>query len=658
MAKRTYQEKKNLLLEQYKDVLDNKKTLLPVPTDNLLHPIDAKQVEKWKTALEKDRFILAVCGGMNSGKSMLLNCLVFEDLVLPVKSTTMTSKLTIIEHGEKPGFAVQYYTEAEWAEVPREETQATEEESFPVEKFGKKEAFEGYSDLLKYVGNPEDGGEHTRWVSKVTLIHNSTMLEDITVVDTPGINDPNPPRDRLTKEWINNANCVLYLTPSGQAFTEVDKCFIGEFLGNVLQEYRLLVVNKIDTIADSDGLETVKKWLDDLERDGDESVGRVLGKKEKRRYVSALGGFIAQQLEKSDKPLKDFLPSIDFLYHRKRLKGGGWLNEKKHKMGELRSTLEALLDSRDNLKASRANLEDLFAQHKKYHNTKTKDLEHSIKLAKKDIEALNEEKSQLDKYKKELHTATDTYRKDLRGRLQSPLQTFNLQLGEYRQEVSKDIRTRVNEWHTQRDFQAGVPNILDNHIESFYNAYNTYNTSLRGILEENLQDLKSALADSCPEISDLVGYRFDDLLPTKLERTLQKKFEHETDQMPKARTPNLKDFFGGSIIKSIIKSENIVLRRTLQNRFINEADRALRESLDSLRKELEEIRGEEALQKPFSEVEAAISQTLKKKDKEISNLITGEIDKKAAIQSAEKQLAKMETRQNKIAALKKSILGR
>ena len=85
-----YQTRKTVLCEWYDRVIENNKLL----------QADIKALQEAKSNLQDGRFIVAVCGEMNSGKSTLLNALLFSEEVLPSYVTTMTAKIALMD-GDK-----------------------------------------------------------------------------------------------------------------------------------------------------------------------------------------------------------------------------------------------------------------------------------------------------------------------------------------------------------------------------------------------------------------------------------------------------------------------------------------------------------------------------------------------------------------------------
>ena len=101
-----FELQRNHLLDAYDHILSS--GILPVEETGV------PQVEERRANLLTGRFILAVCGRINAGKSTLLNSLLFENPVLPSDDTPHTSKNSLIEYAEKESLRITFYSSEEW----------------------------------------------------------------------------------------------------------------------------------------------------------------------------------------------------------------------------------------------------------------------------------------------------------------------------------------------------------------------------------------------------------------------------------------------------------------------------------------------------------------------------------------------------------------
>ena len=102
-----YQTCQAVLCEWYDSVVENHELL----------KADVEALQEAKSNLQEDRFIVAICGEMNSGKSTLLNALLFSEEVLPSHETTMTAKIALMEGDETERVEATLYTPDEFRHV-------------------------------------------------------------------------------------------------------------------------------------------------------------------------------------------------------------------------------------------------------------------------------------------------------------------------------------------------------------------------------------------------------------------------------------------------------------------------------------------------------------------------------------------------------------
>ena len=218
---------------------------------------------------------IGILGRVKSGKSSLLNALIFDgQSILPKAATPMTAALTTLSHGKTPSAEVEFFTQADienikanydeynrqWDDryrtaLAREQQRKTRsrspeeraksranremrenvELSAAHEQYEKMEAtgesltenrlleFGSDSDLQAqleaYVGAD---GRYMPFTKSVNIRLPQENLKDIEIVDTPGINDPVQSREERTREHLNQCDVVLVLSPSGQFLNTVD----------------------------------------------------------------------------------------------------------------------------------------------------------------------------------------------------------------------------------------------------------------------------------------------------------------------------------------------------------------------------------------------------------------------------------------------------
>ena len=148
-------------------------------------------------------FLLVVIGEFNAGKSAFVNALA-GSRVLEEGPTPTTSRLQILRYADTPGRHI-------------------EQESIDV------------------VSAPVP------------------LLRDLDIVDTPGTNAIFREHERLTNEFVPQADLVLFVTSADRPFTESERSFL-ENIRNWGKKI-VVVVNKVDVLDRADDREQVKRFV-------------------------------------------------------------------------------------------------------------------------------------------------------------------------------------------------------------------------------------------------------------------------------------------------------------------------------------------------------------------------------------------------------------
>lgn len=242
-----------------------------------------ENVREVQENLEKQEFTISVCGQINAGKSSFLNYLLFNDKeVLPADDTPWTAKLTTVRYGEENSATVTYYSIKEWEllknqkvagdegvlttyydEFLKDDVNKAALEGLQVESFitseNKTVGGVALTELREYVSK---GGRKTPFVKQVDIRVNNELARGVVFVDTPGINDRNELRSKVTEDWIKQSCAVIYLFYAGQALSAADYEFIDQHLSSVPTDKILFALTKADISEDYEGAKTfVEKSL-------------------------------------------------------------------------------------------------------------------------------------------------------------------------------------------------------------------------------------------------------------------------------------------------------------------------------------------------------------------------------------------------------------
>ena len=320
-----YQTRQAALCEWYDRVIENHELL----------KADVEALQDAKSNLQEGRFIVAVCGEMNCGKSTLLNALLFSEEVLPSHVTTMTAKIALMEGDECERVEATLYTPDEFryvVETSKPDERSAQElvearETARAEGLRESDLLtnpariiseDGLDKLIQFAAVCSRGGIYSAYVNWVQLWADRPWLHQVTVADTPGTNDPNPERDKITRDWIQRADAVVYVTFAGMAgMNEADVKFIDEHLAHVDPQRRIIAVNKCDLQPNEAAiLSHIRKT-----RDSDDLRMKALfGNDDQIVLVSGLGALISA-MQEAGRPLSE-----DLTWHERELSDKGYLS--------------------------------------------------------------------------------------------------------------------------------------------------------------------------------------------------------------------------------------------------------------------------------------------------------------------------------------------
>ena len=336
----SYQKRKELLCHWYDRIIEHAELLQP----------DTDVLREKLANLHAERFVVAVCGEMNSGKSTLLDALLFGEEVLPAATTTMTAKIVLMDGASSDGIEATFYTPGEFERVlsaSGKDSQAHAEfsgareaartagvrESDVVKTPAHVESADSLKELVRYAAVHSKGGVYSAYVNSIHLYADRPWLHQVTVADTPGTDDPNPERDKITREWIGRADAVVYVTFAGQAgMTKSDVKFLDENLAHVDPRCRIIAVNKCDLQPNA---EAIRSHINRIRTSGDPRMASLFGDDEGIVLVSGLGGLIAS-LQNAGRPLRD----VDMRFHARKLSRKGYLDAEQHGVDKLRNLVE------------------------------------------------------------------------------------------------------------------------------------------------------------------------------------------------------------------------------------------------------------------------------------------------------------------------------
>lgn len=194
---------------------------------------ERKDIKEQKAFIDEPDLQIAIVGTIKAGKSTFINAL-FEENIASTDVTPETASLTKFRYSTKNKLEVKFYNKAEWDELwesvkkSEEKTKTKifrdEFESSGAENI--KNDYIGASDKIEEVSNIEELKNKVKeYTSKNSKIHyfvkelkvylnNENMHKNVTIVDTPGLDDVVDYRSKITRDYIKRANAVIVCVDS------------------------------------------------------------------------------------------------------------------------------------------------------------------------------------------------------------------------------------------------------------------------------------------------------------------------------------------------------------------------------------------------------------------------------------------------------------
>ena len=190
-------------------------------------------IKEQKAFIDEPDLQIAIVGTIKAGKSTFINAL-FEENIASTDVTPETASLTKFRYSTKNKLEVKFYNKTEWDELwesvkkSEEKTKTKifrdEFESSGAENI--KNDYIGASDKIEEVSNIEELKKKVKeYTSKNSEIHyfvkelivylnNENIHKNVTIVDTPGLDDVVDYRSKITRDYIKRANAVIVCVDS------------------------------------------------------------------------------------------------------------------------------------------------------------------------------------------------------------------------------------------------------------------------------------------------------------------------------------------------------------------------------------------------------------------------------------------------------------
>lgn len=266
---------------------------------------------------------IAVIGKMKAGKSTLTNALVFQDNVLPsgVEPTTVTlteiSYLADLENDAE--VEVEILTEADIEEIKKKQNDANQHKALAAkaimrelslvpggyEQYVYKEPHSVKISIDELIQYTTAGGKLSGLAKKVIIKKKVDALKGVTIIDTPGFNDPISSRGEATKEALKDCNIILFVHDYLDKYDQDEISILTQQVEYTGVAVIVDVINRMDCNEDL----SIAEWpsfVQKFNRKKEEAKNQItvpgiseLLNESKTTYVSALMALIGYSIKKS-----------------------------------------------------------------------------------------------------------------------------------------------------------------------------------------------------------------------------------------------------------------------------------------------------------------------------------------------------------------------
>lgn len=188
--------------------------------------ISDSEIEQFRKASETQNLVIGVVGKMKAGKSSLVNAAIFGDNILPSGPQPVTVTLTEISYSETEDVKIILLTPDDILDL-KNTASYNGDNPLLIEKAnnakitlndfpkdyenliaGKQSLSISLSELEQFVSS---NGKYSGLAKQVQIQINNESLKGITIIDTPGFNDPISSRGETTCKCLSRCNVILFV---------------------------------------------------------------------------------------------------------------------------------------------------------------------------------------------------------------------------------------------------------------------------------------------------------------------------------------------------------------------------------------------------------------------------------------------------------------
>ncbi|HDZ4966324.1 TPA: dynamin family protein, partial [Campylobacter jejuni] len=215
-----------------------------------------KTLEKFQNL----EFNIAITGVMNAGKSSLLNALLKEDF-LGVSNIPETANLTVLSYGKSEEAKIYFWDKKEWQNILESSQFNTDLKEFidrlnksvNIEDFIKDKPLTQSIALCELKNFSSAKNKISALIKKIEIkSHLEFLKNNISIVDTPGLDDVVVQREIVTNEYLRESDFLIHLMNASQSLTQKDSDFLIHCLLNSRLSKFLIVLTKADLLSEKD----------------------------------------------------------------------------------------------------------------------------------------------------------------------------------------------------------------------------------------------------------------------------------------------------------------------------------------------------------------------------------------------------------------------
>lgn len=521
-----FEKNKDELVEIYGELIENKAINL--------NNVNEETLKEKSSNLQKEEFILAVAGQIKAGKSTLLNALIFGNDILPSDDTPYTAKITEIRYGSDKKLKAIFYTKDEWQELKNEITEIDEKKvnyfknfiepdikNSSYIKFLNQTKEDDISNLKEYVAK---GGVYTPFVKSVEIYYPAEILKSLVVVDTPGTNDPNIFRSKITLDWIKRCDAAIYATYAGRAFDESDIKFINEYLLSLENSKRIVAINKIDVLRN---FNEAKELLKNNKKN--ETYQKTVFN-EASSFVFTAGLYAL--LDEKEK--NGFLLNEDELWYKDEANPEFWKNNGLNELKNLVSDKIIQNKGKDLLISNINFIKDAFEKKEVFLNTEINALETKISQNQKSKDEINKALDEVRNFRRKLTRMQENFAANIHENLKNKLKYLNIEVDDEFNCIDKNIRSKIDNYKNNT-------NLENNIIWDIKNALEGKKLTIDGLVSKAMEDIKQYTKNETEEFINEMS-KFEAFDSESLRQTLR----YDTFNIYR----DFSDFFDASFITS------------------------------------------------------------------------------------------------------------